>query len=166
MCIIREIRTSIYVQEIREEDRPTVRYLFVAFLALIFTMLSQPCKADWVDHDQYPIDKWTKNCLEKNGSTGGEIACWEEAYKKWDQELSKHYKALMSLLDPNEKKHLQSSELEWIKWRDQELKLIDDVYTHTSGSMYAPSQAASRVRIVRDRAVLLKHYCDIINGTI
>jgi uncharacterized protein YecT (DUF1311 family) len=141
-----------------------MRYFAALLLTLVMLAASQPCDADWVDHDQYPIDKSTKKCLENARGTGGEVACWEEAYKKWDHELNVQYKALMDLLAPAEKKHLQASELEWMKFRDAELKLIDDVYTHTSGSMYAPSQVASRVRIVRDRAVLLKHYCDLING--
>jgi uncharacterized protein YecT (DUF1311 family) len=141
-----------------------MRYLAAAVLALMVMASTQPCKADWADHDKYPTDKETNKCLDQNPSTGGQCGCWDEAYKKWDEDLNRQYRALVGRLAPAEKKQLQEAEVEWMKFRDQELKLIDDVYAHTSGSMYAPAQAASKVRIVRDRAILLKHYCDLVNG--
>ena len=123
-----------------------------------------PSGADWADKGQWALDKDTDACLKKNDSTGGTSACWEEASKKWDLEMSSQLNKLMAVLTPAEQKHLQASQLEWVKYRKAELQLIDDVYTHTSGSMFAPMQAASRVRIVRDRVLYLKHYRDLVQG--
>ena len=137
----------------------------ILLLAVILSFVSGiPCHADWADKDQYAIDKWTNDRLEKANCTADETACWDEVYKKWDQELNTEYKRLTALLTPAEQKHLVTSEIQWLKYRDAELKLIDDVYEHTSGSMFAPAQAASRVRILRDRVILLKHYIDLVKG--
>jgi uncharacterized protein YecT (DUF1311 family) len=125
---------------------------------------TSPCRADWADKDQYAIDKWTNERLAKAKCTADETQGWDDAYKKWDQELNTEYKRLMALLTPAEQKNLVASEIQWLKYRDAELKLIDVVYAHTSGSMFAPAQAASRVRILRDRVILLKHYVDLIKG--
>jgi uncharacterized protein YecT (DUF1311 family) len=134
-------------------------------LMVILSFLSgKPCHADWADKDLYAVDKWTNGCLKKAKCTADETQCWDEAYKKWDQELNTEYKRLTALLTPAEQKHLVTSEIQWLKYRDAELKLIDDVYEHTSGSMFAPAQAASRVRILRDRVILLKHYIELIKG--
>jgi uncharacterized protein YecT (DUF1311 family) len=140
---------------------------YVAALIAVSTLCligAKPCTADWADKDKYAIDKWTNQCLAKDSSTGGEAACWEEANRKWDHEMVLQENKLMALLKPAEKKDLQASQLQWAKFHAAELKLIDDVYTHTSGSMFAPMQAASRVRVVRERVILLNHYRDLVNG--
>ena len=136
----------------------------LVLVAMSVFLNCNPVLADWADQDKYPIDKWTKQCVDKNPSTGGEGDCWEQAYKKWDMEMNKQYKRLIGVLKPSEQKNLQAGQLQWQKFRDLENKVIDDVYTHTSGSMFAPMQAASKVRVTRDRAILLEHYCDLVNG--
>ena len=143
--------------------RSSVKTLSILLVILCFAS-GNPCRADWADKDQYAVDKWTNNRLEKAKSTADETACWDGAYKKWDLELNTEYKSLMALLTPAEQKNLVASEIQWLKYRDAEFKLIDDVYAHTSGSMFAPAQAASRVRILRDRVILLKHYIKLIQG--
>jgi uncharacterized protein YecT (DUF1311 family) len=141
----------------------SVKTLSILMVLLCF-LSGNPCRADWADQDQYAIDKWTNDRLKKAKCTADETQCWDEAYKKWDQELNTEYKRLMALLTPEEQKHLVASEIQWLKYRDAELKLIDDVYNHTSGSMFASAQAASHVRILRDRVILLKHYIQLIKG--
>jgi len=143
--------------------RISVKKLLILTLILSF-VTGNPCHAYWADKDLYAIDKWTNDRLKKIKCTADETACWDEAYKKWDQELNTEYKRLMALLTPAEQKHLVASEIQWLKYRDAELKLIDDVYEHTSGTMFAPMQAASHVRILRDRVILLKHYIKLIQG--
>lgn len=113
----------------------------------------------------HPIDKWTADCENKSKSTADSIDCHDQAYKKWDAELNAQYKKLMAQLKPAEKKNLQAAQLQWIKFRDAELKMIDDLYSHKEGSMYAPMQAASRARIIRERAILLQHYLELLNET-
>jgi uncharacterized protein YecT (DUF1311 family) len=130
------------------------------------------CTAAAVNYDAsaaekvHPIDKWTAQCEKNSKSTADSVDCHEQAYKKWDAELNKQYKLLSAELTPAERKNLQATQLQWIKFRDQELKLIDDMYNnHKEGSMYAPMQAASRARIVRERALLLQHYLELLNET-
>lgn len=141
------------------------RTLLLPIMPIVFAIaVSQPCHADWVDKDQYPIDKETNKLLDTNASTGEQSAAWDAAYKKWDADMNVQYKKLSAMLKPEERKTLQTSQLQWLKWRDAELKVIDAVYAHTSGSMFAPMNAASNVRIVRDRAVLLRHYISLVKG--
>lgn len=77
-----------------------------------------------------------------------------------EQAISEAYE----LAQAGRKKNLQTCQAQWLKFRDQENTLIDDVYAHTSGSMFAPMQSASKVRITRDRAILLEHYGNLVNG--
>lgn len=119
--------------------------------------------AAWAAEKVHPIDKWTEQAAGKANSTGDEIAVQEQALKKWDAEMNKQYNKLMSELKPAEKTNLRAAQQQWLKFRDAEVKLIDNIYSHKEGSMYAPMQAASRARITRERAILLGHYCEILN---
>lgn len=111
---------------------------------------------------EHPIDKWTAKASAAAKSTADEVACQDQAFHKWDVELNSQYKKLLAQLTPAERKNLQLAQLAWIKFRDQEFKLIDTLYEKKSGSMFAPMQVASRARIVRDRALLLQHYNELL----
>ena len=63
-------------------------------------------------------------------------ACMSEATRRWDLELNRVYKHLMTTLDPETKAALQKGQRAWIPYRDGEIGLIQAHYGRRLGSMY------------------------------
>ncbi len=119
---------------------------------------------NWTSENN-PIDREADRCLEDpdNYNTVAMAGCWQEAYDAWDKELNVVYKQLMnSELDPKEKEQLRSTEKDWIKWRDSELKFIDNVYAHTEGSVHIPMAAYDKADLVKQRVLQLQDRLDTI----
>jgi uncharacterized protein YecT (DUF1311 family) len=110
---------------------------------------------------QHPIDKALEACIDKNGSTAGMVECTDKAYAAWDKELNKNYGELMRALKPKQKEALRLAQLEWIKYRDLEFKLIDSIYETLEGTMYIPMRIDARMEVIKKRAVELKDHLDL-----
>jgi uncharacterized protein YecT (DUF1311 family) len=90
------------------------------------------------------------------------VECTDKAYAAWDQELNKNYGKLMRALKPSQKEALRLAQIEWIKYRDLDFKLIDSVYDTMQGTMYIPMRIDARMEVVKKRALELKGYLDLI----
>ena len=126
----------------------------------LFSALLTPLKLNPQEYI-HPIDKYLDSCQEKNPSTAGMVNCINEAFEKWDAELNKFYKLLMSELDDESAKVLKTAELEWIAYKEKEFKLIDKIYSKKEGTMYIPMRAYDRMDIIKSRALELKSYYDL-----
>lgn len=111
---------------------------------------------------QHPIDRFYEECIDKNASTAGMLDCTEKAFKKWDAELNRVYGELLKKLPPGKAADLRKAQRDWIIYRDSEFKLIDSLYGEMQGTMYVPAHAYARLRIVRERTLLLTHYSESI----
>ncbi len=127
--------------------------------ALLLTTVSLVSLAQ---EPQHPIDKALEACIDKNGSTAGMVECTDKAYTAWDKELNKNYNELMRALKPGQKESLRLAQLEWLKYRDLDFKLIDSVYDTMEGTMYIPMRVDDRMEVVKKRALELKGYLDLI----
>lgn len=137
----------------------------LAALILLLTCLSYPLAATSAANQepaQHPIDKALEACIDKNGSTAGMVECTDKAYVAWDKELNKNYGELMRTLKPSQKEALRLAQLEWIKYRDLNFKLIDSLYDTMQGTMYIPMRIDSRMEVVKKRALELKGFLDLI----
>jgi uncharacterized protein YecT (DUF1311 family) len=114
------------------------------------------------EQTQHPIDKALETCIDKNGSTAGMVECTDKAYAAWDKELNKNYGELMRSLKSSPKETLRLAQLEWIKYRDLDFKLIDSVYDTMQGTMYIPMRIDARLEVIKKRALELKGYLDLI----
>jgi uncharacterized protein YecT (DUF1311 family) len=114
------------------------------------------------DPPQHPIDKALEACIDKNGSTAGMVECTDKAYAAWDKELNKNYLELMRSLKAGQKEVLRSAQLEWIKYRALDFKLIDSIYDTMQGTMYIPMRVDARMEVVRKRALQLKGFLELI----
>ena len=110
----------------------------------------------------HPIDKALEACIDKNGSTAGMVECTDKAYAAWDKELNKNYGELMRTVKPSQKEALRLAQLEWIKYRDLDFKLIDTLYDTMQGTMYIPMRIDARMELVKKRALELKGFLDLI----
>ncbi|WP_028669099.1 lysozyme inhibitor LprI family protein [Runella zeae] len=114
--------------------------------------------------ESHPIDVSLDNCMDKNPSTQGMIGCLDEAYKKWDAELNKNYKALNLQLNATQKAALLASQRKWIEYRDLEFKTQAAIYQAMEGTMYLPMAVNDRLEIVKKRALTLKSYLELFNN--
>lgn len=109
------------------------------------------------------IEKKQEDCVEKDSSTVGMRTCAEAAYVEWDREMNIAYKALMKELPVEGQNALREAQREWIKYRDKEFEAIDGVYSQMEGTMWIPIRIESRVRVVRERVLMLRHYLEILS---
>ena len=132
--------------------------LFLGLVVLLATM----SVVFGQEETKHPIDKALEACIDKNGSTAGMVECTDKAYAAWDRELNKSYGALMQSLKPKQKETLRLAQLEWIKFRDLEFKLVDSLYDTMEGTMYIPMRVDARMEVIRKRALDLKGYLDLV----
>ncbi|MEI7584129.1 lysozyme inhibitor LprI family protein [Runella sp.] len=111
--------------------------------------------------EKHPIDVALDKCIDKNPSTQGMVGCLDEAYKKWDAELNKNYKALTLKMDAKQKAALLAAQRKWIEYRDLEFKAQLSVYETMEGTMFQPMIVNDRMEVVKKRALDLKSYLDL-----
>ena len=111
---------------------------------------------------RHPIDKALEACIDKNGSTAGMVQCTDNAYAAWDKELNKNYGDLMRALKPKQKETLRLAQLAWIKYRDLQFNLIDSIYDTMDGTMYIPMRVSARMQVVKERALELKDFLNLV----
>jgi uncharacterized protein YecT (DUF1311 family) len=132
---------------------------------LLFFMLLQLLSISSAQEEKaklHTIDKTLEACSNKNPSTAGERDCIEKAGEMWDRELNRAYNELSGKLNPKGRQALKEAQLEWIKYRDTEFKLIDTIHSTLEGTMYIPMHAFSRMEIVKKRALELQSYLDLL----
>jgi uncharacterized protein YecT (DUF1311 family) len=112
---------------------------------------------------KHPIDAWLEQCTAKDESTAGQLTCLGEAFGKWDTELNRVYKTLAAKLPEAGRTTLRTAQLAWLKFRDEELKLLDAFYDPLDGSMYRLMKAADRVDLIRKRSLELASYLDVLS---
>ncbi|HVF92167.1 MAG TPA: lysozyme inhibitor LprI family protein [Blastocatellia bacterium] len=112
---------------------------------------------------QHPIDRSLEACMEKDPSTAGMVECIGKAYESWDKELNRAYNELSRKLKPQARPALKAAQVEWIRYRDSEFKLIDTVYSGLEGTMYIPMRADNRMKIVKARALELNDYLELLS---
>ena len=94
----------------------------------------------------------------KNG-TRDTIRAYHEYKLFLDKELDKTYRNLKSKLSTERQKELKTSQLQWIKFRDAEFRLINNNWDRASfGSSFAVSRGEYSSTIVRNRLMQLFNY--------
>ena len=130
---------------------------------LLLVLLLTPLIVNAQEVPSHPIDKSLYACIEKDLSTAGTMRCTDTAYKQWDRELNKNYQALTSKLKPASRQALKVAQLNWIKYRDMEFRLIDSIYDTIPGTMYIPMRLDQKMQILRKRSLDLASYLDLIS---
>ncbi|WLD24047.1 lysozyme inhibitor LprI family protein [Flavobacterium dauae] len=114
----------------------------------------------------HQIDKELEDCLnlEENYRTKGMLDCINSATTKWDVELNKTYKKLLSLLTVEQKEKLKIAQRKWIEYRDKEIEFSIQTYSDMQGTMWIPVSAQTKMDLTRQRTIDLENY--IVNLTI
>lgn len=141
----------------------TVKYLLTL---IILSTFANACVA--VDNPEAPnhlssLESQEALFLDKinnpdNGYRANLIA-YDDYLTFLDKQLNAIYKDLVPRLNEEQKNALKLSQREWIKYRDLEFALIQDVWNKSDfGSSSAISRGQYKASIVRDRVIQLIHY--------
>jgi uncharacterized protein YecT (DUF1311 family) len=119
---------------------------------------------------KHPIDVEMNQCMEKDGSTQGMIQCMSEAEEKWDAEMNKYYKLLISEIESDTVavNDLRDAQREWIKYRDKEFRTIASYYTFVynkmgGGTIYSLIAQGDHLDVVRARALEIIGKYDVLH---
>jgi len=115
----------------------------------------------------HQIDKELQDCLdlEENYTTKGMVDCINSTTTKWDAELNKRYKKLLSLLTVEQKEKLKIAQRKWIEYRDKEIKFSIQIYSDMKGTMWILASAQTNLNLTRQRAIDFENYItDLTSG--
>jgi uncharacterized protein YecT (DUF1311 family) len=126
--------------------------LFLLLLALIPTAAEA--------QSPHPVDRWVENCIARDSSTAGMLACLDEGYARWDNELNYVYQGLRALLNQPQKEILKKSQRAWIAYRDAEFETINAIYGSLDGSMWRLASLSAKVEMVKARTLELSMYLE------
>lgn len=116
------------------------------------------------DPSRYPVDSAYVACLDisDNQTTSGMVDCAIQAHDAWDKELNKYYKLLLNILSPEEKEKLRIAQRNWLAYRDSEIAFYGTTYGNLLGTMWQLVGAERGLEIVRQRALELQKYYEIL----
>lgn len=108
--------------------------------------------------EEHPIEKWTTECVKKDNFTN----CHLKAYDKWDKELNRVYKVLMSKLKNNKQtqNELRKAQIAWLKYKIAEEKMSASIYTIIEGTAKSELQIYSDVDVIKQRTFMLMDYLE------
>jgi uncharacterized protein YecT (DUF1311 family) len=132
---------------------------------IIFTQLAiQTFGQENKSNEKHPIDIRLENCLaiDSNQTTYGMMNCEVTARDEWDKEMNKYYKLLMDTLQKDEKEKLKTAQISWLSYRDKEGDFSGTMYYNMQGTMWRITAAGRSCEIVRQRALELKVYYDML----
>lgn len=106
--------------------------------------------------EEHSIETWTTECVEKHNFTN----CYLQAYNKWDKELNRVYKTLMSKLKNNHKvkNDLQKAQIAWLKYKKAEEKATASIYRLIEGTTRSELEVYTDVDVVKQRSFMLADY--------
>lgn len=117
--------------------------------------LSEKEKQIWVEFqvDTFRIERILEGRMVLHPSTQGTIEAIHEAEASYDRLLNRYYKRLMDRLQPADQEILRQAQRQWLKFREAEKALINQLYSETytgGGTMY-------NIFIVHDHYSLTRH---------
>lgn len=110
---------------------------------------------------KHPIDVKIAAAEEKAMNTHEQTAAQMDGIKLWDAEMNRVYAELKKRLKPATFAALQTAQREWLKYRDSQIKFLDELYKEFQGTMYIPMHAAAVKEITRARALELTHLLEV-----
>ncbi|MGV8057299.1 MAG: lysozyme inhibitor LprI family protein [Smithellaceae bacterium] len=136
------------------------KYIIIVTALFIMSASISTAQGNKSDH---PIDKWFEKCVAQDDSTAGMRECYSKAYDLWDKELNKAYIKLMNKAHTEGKKALKSAQQSWIRYRDSEFKLNNQIVGTRDGTMWLLVGDKDRMQIIKERALELRRYADILD---
>jgi uncharacterized protein YecT (DUF1311 family) len=96
------------------------------------------------------------HCIDQHATPSEQATCVEEALGQWDEVMTAVYQKLTERLPL--KSALVDAQRTWLAFRDAEYLVIDSISETLPAPEYQPLHAYWRLRLTRERALLLKKY--------
>lgn len=131
-----------------------------------------------------PIDRRLRACSERHPTPAGKLRCQEEAFRAWDRELNRAYRALLRELDPRKlperfgepdsplrpesddvvvaRRALRSAQRAWLAYRDAEFAWLRRLYGQKADPASAEAEGRRRLSLVRARVRDLEGYLRVL----
>jgi uncharacterized protein YecT (DUF1311 family) len=104
----------------------------------------------------YQIDDSLGKCVNQHPTPSEQAWCIEQALREWDDTMNTVYQKLTERIPS--KSTLVEAQRSWLAFRDAEYPLIDSIYAILPSQQYQSLHAYGRLRLTRERALLLKKY--------
>lgn len=104
------------------------------------------------------FDQVYEQCLKTQDSSYAISICIDQETQMWNHELNRQYLELMRVLPEPAKSKLRQAQREWLKFRDSEFALIEQMSTRFVGPRAALEDAASKREVVKKRVMELHFY--------
>ena len=139
------------------------RIIILSFFLLNFICLYSQNTSDEFKQDTAYVEQKVRNMLDKDDTTYGMHEANKILEVEYDKLLNKYYKILYSKLDNNGKKALKETQLNWIKFRDAEKKLVAELRQNTlnemgGGTIWGVIYGNLAAQITRERVFVLYSY--------
>lgn len=131
---------------------------------ILITLMVVPSFAQDNPGDQYPIDIKMQHCLDtdSNQTTYGMCQCSAVAREEWEVEMNMYLQLLMDTLTEEEGEKLKQAQQQWTEYRDAEIAFKNQLYTDMMGTMWRVVAAGRAYEIMRERALGLKGYYEML----
>jgi uncharacterized protein YecT (DUF1311 family) len=110
-----------------------------------------------------PIDIAMEKAMEKNPSTAGVVQAVTQADEEWQKEIDAALTKLKTQMTPEQWKALQASQQAWQAYRDKEIETQDALYAVMQGTMWVSASVTKRMKLNKERALLLRDYIDTLS---
>lgn len=132
------------------------------FAVLLLTMFICECNAKEVAEIIDPIDKAERECISKTADTYEMNRCSQVAQQSWEKDIHKNLTELKKVLNTQDYKILQLSQVSWENYKNNEYTLIDTIIAYKQGTMYLNFCEGWRTELVKQRALILRQYLNTI----
>ena len=101
--------------------------------------------------EKHPIELLSEKCLKDNSTTMGMVECFGKERDRWNKEMNRAYKALRETLNDKQRKAVEESQGQWLKYRDSQ---IDAIYAvnDREGTIWRVVSAEQAMKVVREQA--------------
>lgn len=141
-----------------------IPHRYIANILLLTLLLIIPTTLTARAENKHRIDVWLEQELSKDDhSTASMREAINTAREMWDREMNESYKRLMVKLPADKRTMLRNAQRAWIAFRDSDGEVISSIVSSLDGTMYQLMGTDLGYQRVRDRALQLIGYENIID---
>lgn len=131
------------------------------FFIVLFISVNCPAQTN---EGEEQIDREYKTCMGNDTSASTVSNCAYIAYDKWQNEMDRYYNRIVKgLRKPADKAIFKQSQQAWSAFRDAEFASYNHMF-NIPGSKWYIIRLTSRIDVLRQRALQLKKYYEIIDN--
>lgn len=114
--------------------------------------------------EPHAIDQWFDKAMENKFSTLEMREVQAQHYQKWDAELNRVYKKLMTSLKPKEKELLKKAQKAWLDFFETEKTLLSQSIYQGGGTLAPLVLSSAATQMIKARACQLSQHWEAKNN--